>query len=163
MVEVTLTFVPTPVSSLPLLWRAQISPPPGIGVKSLIHSPWLPRPDLRPPVKISTTNPRARLLVVTHTAVDRGEWQDTLKPSSADASRLTRLRHLMLYHSWNATPSYPGAEATQEIRRQGLTVRSAQETSGGSPDDRGGDGKLVAGDSRWSHRPVRVPAGDPGD
>ena len=58
MVEVTLTFVPTPVSSLPLLWRAQISPPPGIGFKSLIHSPWLSRPGLRPPVKISTTNPQ---------------------------------------------------------------------------------------------------------
>ncbi len=64
MVEVTLTFVPTPVSSLPLLWRAQISPPPGIGVKSLIHSPWLSRPGLRPPVKISTTNLQRWLRVV---------------------------------------------------------------------------------------------------
>ncbi len=39
------------------------------------------------------------LLVVTRNAVDRGEWQDTLKPSSADVSGLTRLRHLMLYDS----------------------------------------------------------------
>ncbi len=39
------------------------------------------------------------LLVVIHTAVDREQWQDTSKPSSADVSGLTRLRHLILYDS----------------------------------------------------------------
>ncbi len=49
--------IPTPVSIPDSLGEAPSIAQSAGGVKSLIHSPWLSRPGLRPPVKITTTNP----------------------------------------------------------------------------------------------------------
>ncbi len=72
--------MPTPVPTLDLLRRPQISPR-ARAVSRALRNPLLLE-GTQAPEKISTTNLRCTLVVVIHTAVDEGRPKNPLKPSS---------------------------------------------------------------------------------
>ena len=108
--------MPTPVPTLDLLRRPQISPR-ARAVSRALRNPLLLE-GTQAPEKISTTNPRCRLLVVIRTAVGRGWCKDTLSrtenqnalPGRAPPKRASEwvLRH-QLCLKWARGSGRPGS------------------------------------------------------